>query len=151
MEYLLLQKYSKKLFIIHDIPGSRNISDDILVFGKSQAEHDTALEAVFKRLNDKGLTVNKKKCLFNQDKISFFGLVFSAEGVSPDTRKVDAIKNASPPKEERSFLGMTNYCARFIKDYATITEPLRRLMRQDTPRTWSDERQEAFDTQGCSI
>lgn len=42
------------------------------------------LEAVFRRLHEKGLAMNKSKYLFNQTTIEFFGLVFSSEGVSPD-------------------------------------------------------------------
>jgi hypothetical protein len=48
---------------------------------------------------------------------------------------VAAIKNAPVPKdvgEVRSFLAMTNYVGRFIPNYSTITEPLRRLTKQDT-------------------
>lgn len=133
--------------VIHDIPNAKNISDDIIVFGTTQKEHDDTLDAVFKRLNDKGLTVNKKKCLFSQNKIAFFGLVFSSEGSSPDPKKVSAIKNADKPKDVsqvKSFLGMTNYCGQFIKDYATISEPLRRLTKQNTPWVWSDEQEKAF-------
>ena len=133
--------------VLHDIPNARNISDDIIVFGATQEDHDKALDAVFKKLNDKGLTVNKKKCLFNQNRIAFFGLVFSSEGISPDPKKVNAINNAQRPKdvsEVKSFLGMTNYCSQFIKDYATISEPLRRLTKQNTPWTWSEEQEKAF-------
>ena len=37
------------------------ICDDIIVFGCNQQEHDQRLEATFKRLNEKHLTVNKDK------------------------------------------------------------------------------------------
>ena len=36
-----------------------NISDDILVFGKTHKEHDQNLKAVFQRLREKGLILNK--------------------------------------------------------------------------------------------
>ena len=45
-----------------DIPGCINISDDILVFGKGQEEHDQCLEKLFKRAREKGITFNKDKC-----------------------------------------------------------------------------------------
>ena len=62
--------------------------------------------------------------------VDFFGYTFSAAGVSPDSNKVSAIKNADTPKiasEVRSFLVLTNYVSRFIANYATIAEPLERL------------------------
>ena len=41
---------------IRDIPGSLNISDDVIVFGKSQADHDIALKAVFQKFAEVNLT-----------------------------------------------------------------------------------------------
>ena len=105
------------------------------------------LEAVFRRLHETGLTINKSKCLFNQTTIELFGLVFSSDGVSPDPSKVTAIKHATKPNdvaEIKSFLGMTSYCSRFIKDYKTISEPLRRLTKTNTPWCWSDKQETAF-------
>ena len=98
-------------------PGAINLSDDILVFGKSQEEHDQALEATFKRLRESGLTLNRNKCVYNQAELAFFGYVFSADGMSPDPSKVQEIINLATPStvsEVRSLLGMANYCSRFI-------------------------------------
>ena len=39
--------------VIQDIDNVKNISDDILVFGKTQQEHDIALDRTFKRLSEK--------------------------------------------------------------------------------------------------
>ena len=77
---------------LRDIPYALNISDDVIVFGKTQADHDIALESVFKRFSSRGLTLNKEKCEFSKDKLTFFGFVFSANGISPDPLKVEAIK-----------------------------------------------------------
>ena len=40
---------------------------------------------------------------------------------------------------------MTQYVARFIPNYATITAPLRLLTRQGTPRKWEQEEQRALN------
>ena len=80
--------------------------------------------------------------------ITFFDFTISASEMSPDTRKVDATQNAptpSNPGEVRSFLGLVNYCARFIPRLATVAEPLRQLTRKDTPWAWTGEHQSAFD------
>ena len=44
-----------------------------------------------------------------------------------------------------SFLGMAQYSAQFIKDYATITEPLRGFTKQSTVWRWSKEEVTAFN------
>jgi hypothetical protein len=112
---------------LEGLDGIRNISDDIIVFGRTQEEHDNRLERLFIRLNERELTLNKSKCEFNKDKLEFYGHIFGTQGISPDPKKVAAIKNAPVPKdvgEVRSFLAMTNYVGRFIANYSTITEPL---------------------------
>ena len=74
--------------------------------------------------------------------------MFSSNGISPDPKKVATINNGNPPTnahEVRSFLGMTNYCSRFIPNYSTITAPLRTLTRSDQPWAWTSSQQQAFD------
>ena len=39
---------------------------------------------------------------------------------------------------------MANYYLRFVQDYAEITTPLRRLLKQDVPWKWTNECQLAF-------
>ena len=119
---------------IHDIPGSINVSDDILIFGRNQETHDASLSAVLERLKEKGLTLNKNKCAFNKGTLEFFGQIFSAMGTSPDPKKVQDIKLADQPqnpKEVRSLLGLANYCSRYIPGLASITQPLRDLTKID--------------------
>ena len=131
------------------LDGVLNISDDILVFGTNQEEHDQRLRAVFERLREKNLTLNREKCKFNKDSVEFFGHVFSKEGISPDPKKVEALQEAEQPNnssEVRSFIGLAQYCSRFIADLATKTEPLRQLTRSSTKFVWKEDQQRAFDT-----
>jgi hypothetical protein len=133
--------------LLTDIPGARNVSDDIICFGKTQSDHDRALHDTLTRIHTSGLTVNEEKCEFNKSEIEFFGFIFSAEGVRPDPKKVQAIRDAAKPEnasEVRSFLGMAQYSARFIDNFATLAEPLRALTKQNTPWSWSEKEDAAF-------
>ena len=117
------------------------------VFGKSQADHD-ALQAVFQKMRENNVTANPAKCLLNQSSIDLFGHHFSADGISADDKKVASLINASPPKnatEVRSFLGLAQYFARFIKDFASISAPIRQLTHQNAKWVWGPEQQHAFD------
>ena len=58
---------------LEGIDGAMNISDDILVSGKTHEEHDQNLRTVFQRLREKGLTLNKSKCKYSKDRLEFFG------------------------------------------------------------------------------
>ena len=65
----------------------------------------------------------------------FSGFTLSGKGISPDQAKVQAIHDATPPRtatDVRSFLGLANYCNRFIKDYSVLTAPLRQLTKKNS-------------------
>ena len=117
------------------ISGARNVSDDTIVFGSNQAEHDRALDDTLKQVHQSGLTVNKQNCVFNKNEIEFLSFIFSSSGLRPDPKKVQALHDMPKPQnaaEVRSFLGMVQYSSRLIYNYATITEPLRSLTKQST-------------------
>ena len=118
--------------ITQDIVGCINISDNILVFGRNQKEHDQNLEKLFKRARGKEITFNKDKCEFSKDESLYYGMVFSKEGASPDPMKVEAIKQPEPPrnaKELNSFLCTVQYNARFMESYTPQTDVLRAVIK----------------------
>ncbi|XP_028408174.1 uncharacterized protein K02A2.6-like [Dendronephthya gigantea] len=132
---------------LQGLNGVRNIADDIIVWGKSQKEHDKNLEALLQRLVVKKLTLNLEKCKFNQPGLWFYGYILSKDGLSADPKKVEAIKNFKTPTDVsqlRSFLGLANYCARFIKDFSTLTAPLRELTTKSAKWCWSNVHEQAF-------
>ena len=132
---------------LKNIPGALNISDDVIVYGKTQAEHDTALDAVCRQFAKSNLTLNKKKCQFNKSSITFFGFVFSDKGIAPDPKKVEAINNAPAPTTVsgvRSFLGMATYCAKFIPNFSDVSAPLREMTKKGTQFHWSQQHEQSF-------
>lgn len=134
--------------ILAGCEGCLIYSDDIVVYGSSKEQHDERLAKVMKRLKDYNVTLNQKKCVFGVDKIEFIGHQLSADGIRPRHDKIAAIKNFRQPstmEEVRSFLGLVNYVGKFIPNLATITEPLRRLTRNDIQFIWNEEQQHAFD------
>ena len=103
---------------------------------------------MFQRFATGGLTLNKEKCEFNKEKLTFFGFVFSKNGISPDPVKVEAIKNAQAPTTQsgfRSFLGMATYCSKFIQNFSDLTQPLRELIKRNTTFTWKAKHETAFN------
>ena len=134
---------------ICDIPGALNISDDVIIFGKIQDDHDNALKAVFQKFAEVNLTLNKSKCEFNKQSISFFGFVFSEKSISPDPMKVESIEKAFPATTTdavRSFLGMATYCTKFIPHFSDVSEPLCKLTKKDEPFLWGKEQETSFHT-----
>ena len=117
--------------------------DDIIIFSDSIAEHCNRLRAVLTRFRQHDLRLNLAKCTFAAKKVHYLGHMISKDGVSPLPSKTKAIKQIPVPKtvkEVRSFLGLSGYYRRFIKNYATISAPLTKL----TTKTWTADCENAF-------
>ena len=135
--------------IIADIEGVVNIADDLIVHGKTIAEHDQNLHKLLAKLEEKNLTLSGEKCTFRMSKVVFMGSILSQHGIGPTEEKVRAVVEASrptSPSEVRSFLGLVGFSARFIPDFATVAEPLRALTRKGEKFEWNEEEEQAFQT-----
>ena len=65
-----------------------------------------------------------------------------------DPVKVKAVTTWSTPKclkDVRAFIGFANFYRRFIKDFSKLARPLHDLTKKDTPFTWAEPQQTAFD------
>ena len=114
---------------------------DILIYSKSKEEHWTHLQQVFQIMRVNKMHANESKCVFIASKVEYLGHFISGQGVETDPQKVDAIHSWPTPhnvKELRSFLGLTSYYRKFIKDYASINRPLHNLYKKGA-FTWIDE------------
>lgn len=117
--------------ILTGLHGVQCQMDDILVFGKDQAEHDRHLTAVLSRIKNAGVTLNPEKCEFSKKSLTFLGHVIDENGIRADPEKTQAIKRMSPPTSVsslRKFLGMANQLGKFTPNLAEVTQPLRELL-----------------------
>ena len=76
------------------------------------------------------------------------GLLLNKYGEGPTEGKVKAIWETEAPAnfaELRSFLGLVSFSSRFLPDFATTVEPLRKLTRQGAKWNWGKEQNEAFE------
>ena len=133
--------------LVQGIPGVANLADDIIIHASNKSVHDARLIQVFDRLRHAGLTMNRGKCTFGVNELVFVGHKLSAKGVDPTAAKVESVVSARAPanvSELRSWLGLCNYVSKFIADFSTKTEPLRRLTRKDEKFVFGAEQQKAF-------
>ncbi len=133
--------------LLNGLPGCKNISDNIIVYGCDIREHDENLNRVLTRLQEHNARLNREKCSFRQSEVTFYGHSFSAAGVKAAPQKINAIKNMQPPQspsEVKSLLGMAQYVSRFIPNYATIMAPLRALTHQNSVWKWTKKEEDAF-------
>jgi len=95
--------------------------DDITVFSCTFNDHLAHLREVFTRLRTANLKLKKDKCSFLKNQLEFLGHHISAEGIQPQSSKLDAINQMKVPTSLRDiqvFLGMTGYYHQFIQNYA---------------------------------
>ncbi|KAG7567925.1 Zinc finger CCHC-type superfamily [Arabidopsis thaliana x Arabidopsis arenosa] len=121
--------------------------DDILVYSKDWESHQDHLRAVLERLRKHELFAKLSKCSFWQRSIGFLGHIVSDKGVSVDPEKIKSIKDWPRPKnatEIRSFLGLAGYYRRFVKGFASMSQPMTRLTGKDTKFQWSEECEKSF-------
>ena len=114
--------------------GAAGIADDIQVFGVNEAQHDLHLHKALERTCQAGIKLNYDKCHITQESVKFFSNVYSANGVSPDSERVNVIKQIDPPQnksELHTFLGMVNNLRQYIQNLSSHTVELRELLRED--------------------
>jgi hypothetical protein len=133
--------------VVSDIQQNANLSDDIIVFGKDEEDHDRVLHAVLKRLEEYRLTLNTEKSKFKQTALDFFGLNFSEDGVKLSQSKIDALLNATEPrdiKELKSLTGLVSFASKFIQDAASLLQPFHDLLKKNAKFVWSQQHSEGL-------
>ena len=128
------------------IKGVIIFQDDVLVYGTTKDQYEKRMVAVKSRLREKNFTINEKKSNSKPvSSVSFLGYSVSKEGIAPDPKHVEKIKNAKPPSNMRqleSFVGLANFYGRMIPDFATKMLPLNEIRKEFR---WDKEEQNDFE------
>jgi len=101
--------------------------DDVLIFSNSEQEHIEHITTIINALHDANMKIANEKSHFFSTSIEFLGHIIKNGRITVDPRKTETIQNYPIPKtlkELRSFLGLTGYYRKFIRDYAKIVKPL---------------------------
>ncbi len=124
--------------------------DNILIFSKSQEEHNLHVLKILQVINQNGLLASIDKCDFDKDSIEYLGFILDKNGISMHPSKLSTIANwplHNSVRDIQCFLGFANFYCHFISHYTTITSPLYALTKKDapTPFTLTDKAHKAFD------
>lgn len=120
--------------VLHDLIGEICVVylDDVLIFGSSLQEIENTRKVLL-RLRKHNLKVQIEKCKFFSHETTYLGHIVTENGIKPDPKYLEKIKNLSIPKsveEIRSFLGFTGYYRKFIRNYAMIALPLTQSLKK---------------------
>ena len=98
---------------------------------------------------ENGLVFNSKKCLIKQKQIKFFGTIYADNGIHPDPKKIEDLKNMPTPqnkKELQEFLGFITYMAPFIPNLCSQSACLRDLLKNAVSFIWEPHHKLCFET-----
>jgi hypothetical protein len=99
--------------------------DDIVIYAKSLADHNTRVTEVLERLRTHKLKLQPGKCEFLRKEVNYLGHQITETGVRPDPQKVVAIEQfptPTNPKQLKTFCGISYY-RRFIPNCSKIASP----------------------------
>ena len=133
--------------ILEQCPGVIGIHDDVIIYGYTRRDHDANLINFLNVCQMEGLCLSSKKLELRHDRVSFFGAIYSREGVEPDPKKIQGIEEMTAPETKQqlqSFLGMVTYMGNFIPHLSHHTEPLRQLLKKDIMFYWDDQLTQSF-------
>jgi hypothetical protein len=97
--------------------------DDILVFSRSEEEHEEHLRLVLQKLREHQLYAKFGKCSLWLKEVSFLGHIITDGGIAVDPSKVRDVLNWSLHKnvpEINSFLGLAGYYRRIIEGFLRL-------------------------------
>ena len=74
----------------------------MIVFGRSEAEHDRNFILFLETTRINGLRLNKEKLQFKREEVSFFGHTWNSTGISPDPKKINSILRMKFPEDKET-------------------------------------------------
>ena len=110
-------------------------------------DHNDRLKKVLEIAREANVKLNRDKCVFGVQELTFLGDVLSTEGLKPDPVKLQGIIEFQTPKSKKEvqrFLAMVNYQGRFLQNLSAKTEPLRKLLEQRNEFMWTKEQETCF-------
>ena len=143
----ILQPWGDK-WALEGVKGSWYM-DDVLITSKDKRKHQQATHELLDILEANDLFLKPEKCVWEQPHVNYLGLILEEGVTHMDLAKVAGIANWLIPtsvKQVQSFLGFCNFYRPFIYQFSHIARPLNELTRKDTPWTWGERQQEAFET-----
>jgi hypothetical protein len=104
---------------------------DILVYSRSEEEHEDHLRSILQKLQDHKLYAKLSKCEFWLKQVAFLGHTVSLGGIFVDPSKVQDVLSWNAPTSVgniQSFLGLAGYYQMFIEAFLKISKHMTKLL-----------------------
>ena len=81
--------------------GVTGIADDMVIAGRNKMKYNRNFLVLMEKCMSNNLTLNSEKIQFKQSQVSFYGHYWSKHGISPDSKKIQALNHMEfPPEKE---------------------------------------------------
>ncbi|CAB5214806.1 unnamed protein product [Rhizophagus irregularis] len=115
---------------------------NVMPFGLKNAPaiFQRTMNKIFKEYLDKFMNAKKN--------VEYLGHIVGTDGLKPDDKKIEKIKNLKPPKnikQIREINGLCSYYRKFVKGYSKIVKPIMELTRKNVPFVWTEKQQKALE------
>lgn len=104
---------------------------------------------VLRRLQTEGLKARLEKCSFFQQEVKYLGHVISAQGVSTDPKKCEAVAKWKRPQnvsELRSLLGFASYYRRSVEGFAEMSgKKPKKGLNKALEAVWTTQCEQSFE------
>ena len=139
---------SKMDQILEGLEGVVSITDDIIVHGVTEEQHDKNVRSLMDCACEDGLVFNPEKFSLKADSVMFFGCLYDRNGIRPDPTKAKAIQAMPAPTclhELQEFIGMVTYLRKFIRGLSDLQELLCALTKKDAWFKWTPSHEQQFN------
>ncbi|WVZ57859.1 hypothetical protein U9M48_008194 [Paspalum notatum var. saurae] len=113
--------------------------DDILIYSKTEEEHEEHLRLVLQKLRDHKLYAKLSKCEFWLDQVPFLGHIVSKGGIMVDPSKISGVMDWKVPEVVKEDI------TEGLLRVSPVAKPMTSLLEKGVPFNWTKERQAAFD------
>ena len=70
--------------ILGSLEGCGPLSDDTIVYGKTEEEYDRRLQKVLDKIEQSGLRLNRDKCHLKKTEVKYFDHIIIKDGIRPN-------------------------------------------------------------------
>jgi hypothetical protein len=108
--------------------------DNILVYSRSEEEHEDHLHLVLQKLQDHKLYAKLSKCEFWLKHVAFLGHIVSKGGIYVHPSKVQDVLSWNAPTsvgDIQSVLGLARYYRRSMEGFSKVSKPMTELLEKE--------------------
>lgn len=122
--------------------------EDVIIFGaETLDEHVRRVRIIMKTLLAAKFVCSPRKSVLISTKIEALGHFVSRHGLGPDPLKIAKIQAWPAPRTKKGiqeFMGLVNYCRKFVRRLSDYTPPLTNLTKKNVVFRWGEIQQNAF-------